>query len=47
MSAVRKNKERDNSSTTYDLVMKMNQDEDEKRAGNQQVDQMENIMDAR
>ena len=45
MPAVRKNKERDNSNTTYNLVM--NPDEDDKRTGNQTIDQMENIIDAR
>lgn len=45
MPAVRKNKERDSSNSTYNLVMKMNEDYDEK--GNKPRDQMENIIDVR
>lgn len=45
MPAVRKNKERDNSNSTYNLVMKVNEDYDVK--GNRRRDQMENIIDVR
>lgn len=48
MPAVRKNKERLNSNTTYTLVVKVNQDLDDKWTGNKSmVDQMENIIDVR
>lgn len=47
MPAVRKNKEREKSNATYNLVMKNGQDDDDKGAGSRQTDQMENIIDVR